>query len=57
MLRSEFGKLARLRREQGYDIEEILIEFEILGDILYDALREGGAEVRPPGAARLRPSR
>jgi signal transduction histidine kinase len=40
MLRSEFGKMARLRREQGYDIDEILIEFEILGDILYDALRE-----------------
>src|SRR3954464_12061008 len=41
LLRVEFGKLARLRREQGYDIDEILIEFEILGDILYDALPEG----------------
>ncbi|HEV7507430.1 MAG TPA: sensor histidine kinase [Thermoanaerobaculia bacterium] len=40
LLRVEFGKLARLRREQGYDIDEILIEFEILGDILYDALRD-----------------
>jgi signal transduction histidine kinase len=40
MVRTEFTKLARLRREQGYDIDEILIEFEILGDILYEALRE-----------------
>ncbi|MBW8873330.1 MAG: sensor histidine kinase [Acidobacteria bacterium] len=40
MLRSEFGKMARLRREQGYDIDEILAEFEILGEILYNALRE-----------------
>ena len=40
MLREEFEKLARLRREQGYDIDEILTEFEILGEILYNALRE-----------------
>ena len=40
MLREEFEKLARLRREQGYDIDEILAEFEILGEILYNALRE-----------------
>lgn len=40
MLREEFEKLARLRREQGYDIDEILTEFEILGEILYSALRE-----------------
>jgi signal transduction histidine kinase len=40
LLREEFTKLARLRREQGYDIDEILAEFEILGDILYTALRE-----------------
>ena len=40
MLRNEFGKMARLRREQGYDIDEILAEFEILGEILYNALRE-----------------
>jgi signal transduction histidine kinase len=39
-VREELGKLARLRREQGYDIDEILAEFEILGQILYDALRE-----------------
>lgn len=36
----ELDKLARLRRDQGYDIDEILTEFEILGDILYDALRQ-----------------
>ncbi|HTQ79544.1 MAG TPA: sensor histidine kinase [Thermoanaerobaculia bacterium] len=36
----ELTKLARLRREQGYDIDEILSEFEILGSILYGALRE-----------------
>jgi signal transduction histidine kinase len=40
MLREEFQKMARLRREQGYDIDEILTEFEILGEILYNALRE-----------------
>lgn len=40
LVRDELTKLARLRREQGYDIDEILAEFEILGDILYDALRE-----------------
>lgn len=40
MVREEFQKMAKLRREQGYDIDEILAEFEILGDILYDALRE-----------------
>jgi signal transduction histidine kinase len=39
-VREELGILARLRREQGYDIDEILAEFEILGQILYDALRE-----------------
>lgn len=40
VVRDELTKLARLRREQGYDIDEILAEFEILGDILYGALRE-----------------
>src|SRR3954451_18214203 len=40
LVRDEFTKLARLRREQGYDIDEILAEFEILGEILYRALRE-----------------
>jgi len=39
-VREELDKLARLRREQGYDIDEILAELEILGQILYDALRE-----------------
>ena len=39
-VREEFQKMAKLRREQGYDIDEILAEFEILGDILYNALRE-----------------
>lgn len=40
LVRDELTKLARLRREQGYDIDEIVAEFEILGDILYSALRE-----------------
>lgn len=40
LVQDEFAKLARLRREQGYDIDEILAEFEILGEILYKALRE-----------------
>src|SRR3954463_3666237 len=40
LVQEEFIKLARLRREQGYDIDEILAEFEILGEILYKALRE-----------------
>src|SRR5215207_443496 len=30
IVRDELTKLARLRREQGYDIDEILAEFEIL---------------------------
>ncbi len=54
MVRKEFSKLARLRREQGYDIDEILAEFEILGDILFNALKEEarsfGRKV-PPGYA------
>ena len=40
LVQEEFTTLARLRREQGYDIDEILAEFEILGEILYKALRE-----------------
>ena len=40
VVRMEFERLARLRRDQGYDIDEILAEFEILGSILYNALRE-----------------
>lgn len=54
MVREEFIMLARLRREQGYDIDEILAEFEILGDILFNALKEEaqsfGRKV-PPGYA------
>ena len=45
-VRDEFTKLARLRREQGYDIDEILAEFEILGDLLYNALREEAQSFR-----------
>jgi signal transduction histidine kinase len=40
LVREELAKLARLRREQGYDIDELLAEFEILGEILYAALKE-----------------
>lgn len=40
LVREELGKLARLRREQGYDVDELVAEFEILGEILYGALRE-----------------
>ncbi len=40
LVQDEFTKLARLRREQGYDIDEILAEFEILGELLYTALRQ-----------------
>lgn len=54
LVQEEFTKLARLRREQGYDIDEILAEFEILGDILFNALKEEaqsyGRKV-PPGYA------
>ncbi|HEX9944667.1 MAG TPA: sensor histidine kinase [Thermoanaerobaculia bacterium] len=53
-VRDEFIKLARLRREQGYDIDEILAEFEILGDLLYNALQEEAQSFRrkvPPGYA------
>lgn len=53
-VRDEFTKLARMRREQGYDIDEIMAEFEILGDLLYNALREEAQSFRrkvPPGYA------
>jgi signal transduction histidine kinase len=53
-VRDEFAKLARLRREQGYDIDEILAEFEILGSLLFGALREEAQGFRrklPPGYA------
>ena len=40
LVRDELAQLARLRREQGYDVDELLAEFEILGEILYGALRE-----------------
>ncbi|HYL05472.1 MAG TPA: sensor histidine kinase [Thermoanaerobaculia bacterium] len=40
LVRRELAQLARLRREQGYDVDELLAEFEILGEILYGALRE-----------------
>jgi signal transduction histidine kinase len=39
-VQEELARLARLRREQGYDIDEILAEFDLLGEILYQALRE-----------------
>ncbi|HEY2295256.1 MAG TPA: sensor histidine kinase [Thermoanaerobaculia bacterium] len=54
LVQDEFAKLARLRREQGYDIDEILAEFEILGEILYKALREDARGFRrkvPPDYA------
>lgn len=57
IVRDEMTKLARLRREQGYDIDEILSEFEILGKILYDALREEarkfGRKVSPDYAVEV----
>ncbi len=40
--------LARHRRRQGYDVQEVLAELEILGDILFDALR---AEAAAAGSA------
>jgi signal transduction histidine kinase len=40
LVHRELGRLARLRREQGYDVDELLAEFEILGEILFDALTE-----------------
>jgi signal transduction histidine kinase len=57
LVREELGKLARLRREQGYDIDEILAEFEILGDILFTALKEEaenfGVKVAPAYAIEV----
>jgi len=57
IVRDEMTKLARLRREQGYDIDEILAEFEILGNILYNALREEarkyGRKVSPDYAVEV----
>jgi signal transduction histidine kinase len=56
-VKEELTKLARLRREQGYDIDEILHEFEILGSILYGALREEaesfGMEIAPEYAIEV----
>jgi signal transduction histidine kinase len=46
LVRDELGKLARLRREQGYDVDELLAEFEILGEILYEALKEEAGALR-----------
>ncbi len=40
LVREELARLARLRREQGYDVDELLAEFEILGEILYEALKQ-----------------
>jgi signal transduction histidine kinase len=40
LVREELGKLARMRRKQGYEVDEILGEFEILGEILFTALKE-----------------
>src|SRR5436305_9231895 len=54
LVQDEFTKLARLRREQGYDIDETLAEFEILGEILDKALREDARSFRrkvPPDYA------
>ncbi len=45
-VREELGRLARLRREQGYDVDELLAEFEILGEILYTALKEEASAFR-----------
>jgi signal transduction histidine kinase len=45
-VREELGRLARLRREQGYDVDELLAEFEILGEILYAALKEEAGAFR-----------
>ena len=53
-IRDELALLARLRREQGYDLEEIVAEFDILGEILYRALREEAESFRrgvPPERA------
>ncbi len=56
-IRDELALLARLRREQGYDIDEIVAEFDILGEILYQALREEAeaysAEVAPERAIEV----
>src|ERR1700674_1299568 len=40
VVREELAQLARLRREQGYDVDELLAEFDILGELLYGALKE-----------------
>jgi signal transduction histidine kinase len=45
-VREELGRLARLRREQGYDVDELLAEFGILGEILYTALKEEAGTIR-----------
>lgn len=50
-VREELERLASLRRQQGYGIEELLLEFDILRDVLFDALLEDArcyrGEVQP----------
>lgn len=49
--------LVRLRREQGYRIEELLAELELLGRVLFDALQEEveerGADLSPAATIAL----
>lgn len=44
--------MAQLRREQGYDIQELLLEFEILSDIVFARVAEWTEELSsaPPAA-------
>jgi signal transduction histidine kinase len=46
-VRHELQQLARLRREQGYDIDEIVAEFDILSAILFAAIKEGAERYGP----------
>lgn len=39
-VRQELSNLARLRRNQGYSVQEILEEFDLFGNILFEAVHE-----------------
>ena len=49
--------VAQLRREQGYDIQELLTEFDLLGDLVFERVlewsREQGDEVETAEAVRI----
>lgn len=48
--------LAQLRREQGYDVQEIVLEFEVLGDLVFEWTADWVDQMddAPPAGAAVR---